>query len=192
MQKVLLEIGLIILAGVLFKQVMPAEVNTVSLKKAINASVFNIFLPALCVIVVYRAKIDIDTLLLSPSALLTLTFTLALSFAIYTLLGRRLNIGPKEKGTLILASIFGNNLYLGLPVITCLYGQEAGKYVLFYSFFGSTLFLWTVGVAVASHYGRSEPFRVSKSIKTILSLSPTWSLGLANLLPPLSLSPSLC
>ncbi|MBI5025759.1 MAG: AEC family transporter [Nitrospirae bacterium] len=182
MQKVLLELGLIIFAGFLFKQVMPAEVNIVSLKKAINALVFNIFLPALCVIVVYRAKIDTDTLLLSPSALLTLAFTLALSFAIYTLLGKRFNISPKEKGTLILASIFGNNLYLGLPVITCLYGQEAGKYVLFYAFFGSTLFLWTVGVAVASHYGRSEPFRVSKSIKTILTLSPIWGLAVGMML----------
>ena len=56
-----------------------------------------------------------------------------------------MHIKPSEKGVLILSAAFGNVSYLGLPVLTGLYGYEAAKYALFGDLLASTPLLWLCG-----------------------------------------------
>jgi predicted permease len=76
----------------------------------------------------------------------------------------------------MLAAAFGNVTYLGLPVLTGLYGPGAAKYALFYDLLATTPLLWLVGAAIASSYGEGKRFEVKESLRTIFSLPPVWGI----------------
>jgi predicted permease len=175
MHELLLSFGLIILTGVGFRR-LRIGLDADSLRQAINVAVFNIFLPALCIKVIYTASIDTEALLVPATAWLTTIFGFLISLAAYTLLEKPLHIVPTEKGVLILAATFGNVTYLGLPVLTGLYGYAAAKYALFYDLLATTPLLWLVGAAMASRYGEGKRFEVRESLRTISSLPPVWGI----------------
>lgn len=175
MHDILFPFGLIILTGVACRR-LRIGLDADSLRQAINAAVFNIFLPALCVKIVYTASMDLETLLVPATAWVTTISGLLISFAVYTLLEKPLRIVPAEKGVLILAAAFGNVTYLGLPVLTGLYGYGAAKYALFYDLLATTPLLWLVGAAMASRYGEGKRFALRESLRTISSLPPVWGI----------------
>lgn len=176
MYETLLSFGLIILTGVAFRRLRIGGLNADSLRQSINITVLNIFLPALCIKIIYTSKIDIEMLLVPATAWITIISTLLISFSVYKFLGRKMHIKPSEKGVLILSAAFGNVSYLGLPVLTGLYGYEAAKYALFYDLLASTPLLWLVGAPMASRYGENKKLQIRESLKTILSLPPIWGI----------------
>jgi predicted permease len=181
MNSILLPFGLIILAGVAFRRLQSGRINADHLRESINLLVLNIFLPSLCIKILYSTSIDIQTMLIPVTAVITLLTTLLLSLGVYSLLGKKMPIEPSEKGALIIAATFGNVTYLGLPVLTGLYGPEAARYALFYDLLAATPFLWLVGASLASRYGAGKSLKLSESLQTILSLPPVWGIlgGLA-------------
>jgi predicted permease len=175
MHELLASFGLIILTGVGFRR-LKLGLDAHSLRQAINVAVFNIFLPALCIKVVYTADIDIETLLVPATAWITTISGLSISLAVYTLIEKPLHIAPPEKGVVILAATFGNTTYLGLPVLTGVCGYGAAKYALFYDLLAATPLLWLVGAAMASRYGEGKRLEVRESLRTISSLPPVWGI----------------
>lgn len=89
---------------------------------------------------------------------------------------------------MILSSAFGNVSYLGLPVLTGLYGYEAAKYALFYDLLASTPLLWLIGAPIASKYGERKKVKVRESIKTIASLPPLWAILIGLILNLINIS----
>ena len=175
MHELLISFGLIILTGVGFRRLRTGR-DADSLRQAINVAVFNIFLPSLCFKVVYTASIDIETLLVPAAAWATTIAGLLISMTVYTFLEKPLRITSPEKGVAILAATFGNVTYLGLPVLTGLYGYGAAKYALFYDLLATTPLLWLAGAAVASRYGEGKGFKASEALRTISSLPPIWGI----------------
>ncbi len=175
MEDLLFSFGLIILAGVGFRR-LRLGLDADTLRQAINISVFNLFLPALCVNIVSSAGIDSETLLVPATAWITTLGGLLLALAVYGVLGKVMHIGPAEKGVLVLAAAFGNVTYLGLPVLTGVYGYEAAKYALFFDLLATTPLLWLVGASLASRYGEGRGFSLGESLKTICSLPPLWGI----------------
>ncbi len=175
MPDLLLSFGCIILAGVGVRR-LSLGLDAGTLRQAINASVFNIFLPALCIKIVYNAALDSETLLVPATAWITTISGLLISVAVYSLTQRMLRITPAEKGVLVLAAAFGNVMYLGLPVLTGLYGYEAAKYALFYDLLATTPLVWLAGASLASRYGEGKEFRIGESLKTLASLPPVWGI----------------
>jgi malate permease and related proteins len=176
MQEILLSFGLIILAGVLFKRFMPLGIDADTLRLAINVSVLNLFLPVLCVKILYLSVINSEIILIPAAGIVTMLTTLVLAMGVYSLLGRKIDLAPSEKGVLILAAVFGNVTYLGLPILTGLYGDESAKYALYYDLLATTPLLWLVGASLASRYGGGKGFSVRKALKTIISLPPVWGI----------------
>jgi len=117
---------------------------------------FNIFLPAPLHKIIYTSAIDKEAFLVPAAAWITILSGLFLALGSYTILERILPIGPREKGVLVLAATFGNVTYLGLPVLTGLYGYEAAKYALYYDLLAATPLLWFVGAPMASRYGEGK------------------------------------
>jgi len=78
---------------------------------------------------------------------------------------------------LVLAATFGKLTYLGLPVLTGLYGYEAAKYALYYDLLAATPLLWFVGAPLASRYGEGKRMGIGDSFRTIASLPPLWGIG---------------
>lgn len=175
MHDLLLSLGLIILAGVGFRR-LRLGLDADTLRQAINVSVFNIFLPALCIEIVSTAHIDIETFLVPATAWITTIGGLLIALAVYTVFGKILHINPAEKGVLVLGAAFGNVTYLGLPVLTGVYGYEAAKYALFFDLLATTPLLWLVGASLASRFGEGKRFELRESLKTISSLPPLWGI----------------
>jgi predicted permease len=166
---------LIILVGALFKSFGVGKENAESIRKTINITVFNIFLPALCVKTVYLSKIDRELFLVPAVAGITVLSSLLLSFGVYHFLGKKIGLKASETGVLIISATFGNVTYLGMPVLTSLYGEEAAKYAIFYDLFATTPLLWLVGVPLATRYGDGK-IAITDSLKNIISLPPIWAI----------------
>jgi predicted permease len=176
MQDVLFSFGLIIIAGALFRRIRPAGIDPGDVRVVINACVLNLFLPALCIKTLYQSPVDLETVLVPATAWITTGGSLLLAAGIYAALGGIMHLSPQEKGVLLIAAAFGNVTYLGLPVLTSLYGSTAAKYALFYDLLATTPLLWLAGAALASRYGEGKKVDLKESGKTIASLPPVWGI----------------
>lgn len=176
MYDVLFSFGIIILLGILFRRLRIGGLDADSMRNAINVSVLNLFLPALCIKTIYVSKIDMETLLIPVTAWITTISCLLISTAAYSAAGKRMNITNQEKGILIISGAFGNVTYLGLPVLTGLFGEEAAKYALFYDLLATTPVLWLIGASFASRYGEGKRLELKESIKMVFSLPPIWGI----------------
>jgi predicted permease len=172
----LISFFIIIAGGVFFQWKRPGSLEPDAARHAINTIVIKFFLPALCFKIIATAKIDINTLLLPVSAILTIFASLLLSFAVFGIIGKFISLSKKEKGVLILAASFGNVTFLGLPLLTGLYGEEAAQYVLLYDLMATTPLLWFVGAAIAASYGKGQKISVKESFKVLAELPPIWAL----------------
>ncbi|MCL1972404.1 MAG: AEC family transporter [Endomicrobia bacterium] len=178
MTEYLIAFFLIMGGGVFFQWKRPGNINADDLRHVINTIVIRFFFPALCFKVISTAAIDKNILLLPLSALITISLSILLSIAVYSVFSKSLGLSKKEKAVLILAASFGNVTFLGLPLLTGLYGEEAAKYVLLYDLLATTPMVWIAGVAIASSYGHGEKFSIRQSFKTIAELPPIWALVL--------------
>ncbi len=176
MRDILLSFGLIILAGAAFRRIRPAAIDPDAVRSAINACVLNLFLPALCIKTLYLADINAETLLVPATAVITTLLSLALATGIYASVGRAFRIAPEEEGVLLLGAAFGNVTYLGLPVLTGLFGDSSARYALYYDLLATTPLLWLVGAALAARYGGGKGLSVRESLGTIASLPPVWGI----------------
>ena len=176
MQDVLFSFGLIIIAGALFRRIRPAGIDPGDVRVVINACVLNLFLPALCIKTLYQSPVDLETVLVPATAWITTGASLLLAAGVYAALGGIMHLSPQEKGVLLIAAAFGNVTYLGLPVLTNLYGSTAAKYALFYDLLATTPLLWLAGAALASRYGEGKKFDLNESGRTIASLPPVWGI----------------
>ncbi len=177
MYDLLFPFGLVVLAGVIYKRLRIGGVQAEDVRLAINSAVLNIFLPALCVRAIYTANIDARLFLVPVTSWITTVASLLLSLGLYSLLERIMHIARAEMGVLVLGATFGNVLYLGLPVLSGLYGSEAAKYALFYDLLAATPALWIFGAAVASRLGEGRGTTIAESVKTIATLPPIWGIA---------------
>lgn len=165
-----------------FRRLEIGGMDADTMRKAINVSVFNLFLPALCIKVIYTANLGTEAILVPITAWFTIFILLCMGLIIYWILEKIWKIQPAQKGALILGAAFGNVTYLGLPVLTELYGPHAAKYALFFDLMASTPLVWTVGAALAARYGKNQDASLIDSLKKLASLPPLWAIALGLLL----------
>src|SRR5208283_2124947 len=103
MHEIFVSFALIVCAGILFRRLRAGGLDADTMRLAINALVFNLFLPALCIKSVYISGIDIDTILVPVTAGLTIIFTMLISLAAYYVLGKVTNMTNPEKGCLVIS-----------------------------------------------------------------------------------------
>jgi predicted permease len=104
--------------------------------------------------------------LLPLSAIITIFLSLLISFGTYTIIEKLIVLNKKEKRVLILTSSFGNITFLGLLLLTDLYGKNATEYVLLYDLLAVNPLVWFVGTAIASsYYGSGEKHTIKKALK---------------------------
>lgn len=173
MQSLLLSFLLLIALGVLWRQLAPQDLPAETLRHASNSVILYFFLPALCFRILYQADLSVETLLVPISAWAAMWACFLAATLIYGLFGDRLS--EAERGVLILASTFGNVIYFGLPLLTETFGQEAGKYAIFFDLFAHTPLLWTLGVAIAAHHGSGERFQLKKALQHMAAQPPIWA-----------------
>jgi predicted permease len=176
MHQTILAFFFIIASGLIFRIVKPGGLEPEDLRKSINTAVFNLFLPALCVKVMSNAPLTFEAISVPANAILTLSFMIIFNFLFFKTFKSHFKLNNKEIGALILTSTFGNTTYLGLPVITGLYGESFARYVLYYDLLATTPFLWTVGSRFSAHFGGEKSPTVLDTIKKLFSLPPLWGI----------------
>ncbi len=113
-------------------------------------AVYEIFLPALVLHVMWKTTIDINVLRVPVVASIGILVSLLAAGMIY---GEGRLGGKKAAGAMLLAAGFGNFTYLGLPILTQAFGPWAQSVAIPYDLFASTPLLFTVGILIARHYG---------------------------------------
>lgn len=171
-------ISLFIIAslGVFFQLKKPGNISPDTARHMINTSIVKFFFPALCFKAISVADINKNVLLLPLSAIITIFLSLLISLGTYTIIEKLIVLNKKEKGVLILTSSFGNVTFLGLLLLTDLYGKNATEYVLLYDLLAVNPLVWLVGTAIASYYGSGEKHTIKKNLKTVLELPSVWAL----------------
>ncbi|OIO71391.1 MAG: Auxin Efflux carrier [Zetaproteobacteria bacterium CG_4_9_14_3_um_filter_49_83] len=171
MFSILLAMACIILIGVLWRLYLGAKVADI-IRSHLAKSVYEIFLPALVLHVLWQAELSLNTVRIPVVAALSVLLCLLATFLIYGngLLIKKM-LGPnavgKKMGALMLAAAFGNFSYLGIPVLTQVFGSWSQFVAVHFDMLASTPLLFTVGILVAGHYGKAEsagasPFELLK------------------------------
>lgn len=146
-------IGLIA-CGIAWQLLKPGTIDSVIGRKALTDFVYYLFLPAMVLLVLWKATLGIDSFRISFIAATNIIAWIIISWMIY----RFLRTPKTVSGALILAATFPNATYLGLPVLENTLGEWARSVAIQYDLFACTPLLLTVGILVARAHGEVKTF----------------------------------
>jgi len=169
MLSVLGQMAALIGFGVLWRVFSPMGLEAEATRKAITGLVFVLLLPALVLLVLWRAPLGLSSLWISATAMLCVLSAIVVSGFIY----RRWGVSRKITGTLILASSWPNATYLGLPVLEETLGEWARSVAIHYDFFACTPLLLGFGAYIASTHGDSD--EKVHPLLALLKVPPLWA-----------------
>ncbi|MEG4116529.1 AEC family transporter [Microcoleus sp. N9_B4] len=96
------------------------------------------------------------------------------------------------QGSFLLATMVGNTGFLGIPVTLSLLGSEHFAWALFYDLLGTTMGMNILGVAIASHCGKSVQSQSWLApLRAIFQNPALWAFGLGFVSRSLPLSPQI-
>lgn len=174
---------LLLVVGTLWRFI-PHVPDADTVRRSLGAVVMNFFLPGLTFSVLYSAPVNAELWQIPLTACVCVSSSLVLIYGFFSLVKYySRDLSKASLGSLLLAATWGNVTYLGLPTVTALVGEEYRRVPLYFDLLAMTPLLWTVGVFIAGHYGKtstetsSTPLirTVSKGIQTMLTLPPFWS-----------------
>jgi len=157
MLSILLGMAVIIALGVAWRLMLGSKAAD-ALRAHLAQAVYQIFLPALVLHVLWRVPVDMNTLRIPLVSMLCVLLSLLAAFLLYgngrIVRGFLAGVSaPRAIGALLLASGFGNFTYLGLPVISQTFGEWSQFVAIQFDLLASTPLLFTVGIMLARHYG---------------------------------------
>jgi malate permease and related proteins len=177
MLNVMLQMALLIVAGIVWQRFAPKHIKAISHRRALTDLVFYILLPALVIDVLWRAPLDADTFSIQLTAVSRLTTAAVLMWLCLQVFKRLMPIPRAQQGALMLAATFPNATYLGLPVTSEIFGNWAQEIVLKFDLFACTPILLSIGMLMAQAYGRSDTR--SNPLRELLKVPPLWALLIA-------------
>lgn len=173
MYEVLGQMVALIACGVYWRVRQPFGLDVDTVRQSVTGLVYTLLLPALVLLVLWKAPLGLDVVRVAVSAVAGLLFALLAAGLIYRVLGTT----PAMAGALVLAAAFPNATYLGLPFLENTLGEWARSVAIQYDLFACTPLLLTVGVMLASRYGGGE--RKENPWMALLKVPPLWAALLA-------------
>ena len=159
----------LILAGVLWRQLQPFGTSAGQMRHALTSLVYGFLLPALVLLVLWRAPLGVEAL---QVALIAAICVLA-GFALAWLWFRWIGVSIRVLGTVLLAAGWGNFTYLGLPVLEGALGSWARGIAIQFDLFAATPLLLTLGILVASRLGgNAAPKGI---VRELVMVPPIWA-----------------
>ncbi len=130
-------------------------------RNPINNIIIYVTMPALVFRSVLQSDLDVSFLKIPVVAVGVMLVSLGFAY----LLGRLLSLNRPVFGSFLLVSAIGNTGYLGYPLTMTLFGRENLVRAIFFDIFGSVLFVFTVGLAIAKKYGdRGSDFSIAREL----------------------------
>lgn len=177
MFNVMLQMALLIVAGIAWQRFAPDHISATSHRRALTDLVFYILLPALVIDVLWQAPLDADTFSIQLTAVSRLATAAILMWLSLQVFNRFKPLSRAQQGALMLAATFPNATYLGLPVTSEVLGDWAQEMVLKFDLFACTPILLSIGMLMAQAYGRSDVS--SNPFRELLRVPPLWALLIA-------------
>lgn len=166
---VIVQTGVLILLGVLWRIYRPLGLNGDTLRTSLTTLVYILLLPSLVLLVLWRAPLGVDTLRIAAMAVTGL----ATGFLAARLWFRLFPVARPELGALLLAATFPNATYMGLPVLETALGPWARSVAIQYDLFACTPLLLSAGVLLAVRFGHgNEPVH---PIAALVRVPPLWA-----------------
>lgn len=170
---VLAQMVVLIAAGVVWRFVAPAGLDVERTRRTLTGLVYDVFLPALVLLVLWRAPLGLESARISLVAASGVLAAMVVSVLVCRVCGAR----RAASGALILAASFPNATYLGLPVLEASFGPWARSVAIQYDLFACTPLLLTVGMMVARRYG--EGGIPVHPLQALLRIPALWAAALA-------------
>ncbi|QOG11723.1 AEC family transporter [Arcobacter sp. FWKO B] len=101
------------------------------------------------------------------------------SAIIILLLSKLLNFTKEVTGSLLLVGVLGNTSFLGIPLVTSYFGQDALAYIIIYDQLGTFLALATYGTLIVSLYSNKSSFKIKDILKKLITFPPFVALVIA-------------
>lgn len=152
MLPVVLQAAVLIVCGVVWRITRPLGIDPSIVRQVLTNLVFILLLPALVLMVMWRAPLGLDTIRIALLAMFGLCVAGALIFAWL----RFRPVSAPVAGAMFLAATFPNATYLGLPVLEKTFGPWARSVAIQYDLFACTPLLLTAGIAIARYFGDSQ------------------------------------
>jgi predicted permease len=170
MLEVLIQMGGLILCGIVWRVLRPAGLEPVQTRRVLTSVVYYLLLPALVLSVLWQAELDSTTWLIALSA----TFTILCGLLLSSLFCRVCTTPPAISGAVILAATFPNVTYLGLPVLEATFGPWARSVAIQFDLFACTPLLFTVGVLIAARHSATQT-GTSGMTRELLRIPALWA-----------------
>ncbi len=169
MYEVIGQTAILILCGVLWRLFRPQGLDADTLRNSLTTLVYVLLLPALVLVVLWRAPLSLDALRVALLAMLGIGVGMGSAWLWF----RRKRPAAAALGALLLAAAFPNATYMGLPVLEASLGSWARAVAIQYDLFACTPLLLSVGVMLAQHYGgegkRAHP------LHNLVRVPPLWA-----------------
>jgi hypothetical protein len=168
---VFLQMAALLGCGVAWRALRPGGLDAETTRRVLAGVVYHLLLPALVLVVLWRAPVGADTLRIAVVAGGGVVTAFGLAWAAYRLF--RLERAPLL--ALLLASAFGNVTYLGLPVLESTLGPWARSVAFMYDLFACTPLLLLIDAWLARGSGAGD----RSWGKALLRVPPLWAAALA-------------
>ncbi|UCE88805.1 MAG: AEC family transporter [Pseudomonadota bacterium] len=168
-----LQMGVVIACGALWRRFAPGTIATDEVRKALSDLVYYLLLPALVLDVLWQAPLGADSARIAVVAAACVTAGLGLSW----LACRLCNASGPRTGAMMLAAGFPNATYLGLPVLEKALGPWARSVAIQFDLFACTPLLLSLGMAIAARYGVRGTSH--NALATLLRVPALWAVLLA-------------
>jgi hypothetical protein len=182
MIEVMLPISILVGAGAVWPGYF-REVSGKTLRIQLNRLVLNLFFPA--ILFAIAATTPITPELLSVPLLVGIGSLLA-GAVLYLLLYRSplgRNMGNGTRAALMVSGMFGNTFYVGVPVLTFLYGNDASRYAAFNDMLMTMPLVWSLGVWICTRLGPPESAKLHPPIwRLMMGIPPIWAFIAGSLL----------
>ena len=166
---VILQTGALILCGVLWRIFRPMGLAAHTLRRSLTSLVYVLLLPALVLMVIWRAPLGLDAVRIAVAAAVGIIAGLFMAWLWY----RRGGNKRQAVGALLLAAAFPNATYMGLPMLEAVLGPAGRNIAIQYDLFACTPLLLTLGIMLAARYGgvRSK----ESTFVALLKVPPLWA-----------------
>ncbi|MFO7593244.1 MAG: AEC family transporter [Pseudomonadota bacterium] len=169
MYEVIGQTALLILCGVLWRLFRPQGLDADTLRTSLTTLVYVLLLPALVLVVLWRAPLSLDALRVALLAMLGIGVGMGSAWLWF----RRKRPAAAALGALLLAAAFPNATYMGLPVLEASLGSWARAVAIQYDLFACTPLLLSVGVMLAQHYGGES--QRAHPLHNLVRVPPLWA-----------------
>jgi len=169
MYEVIGQAAILIACGVLWRVFTPQGLDADTLRNSLTSVVYVLLLPALVLVVLWRADLSLDALRVAILAMIGIAVGMGTAWLWF----RRQRPASAAMGALLLAAAFPNATYMGLPVLEASLGSWARAVAIQYDLFACTPLLLSAGVMLAQHYGgvgeRAHP------LHNLVRVPPLWA-----------------